>query len=90
MSDPMDISRKLVAVFAADVGGHSRLMGADEVDTLKRLTVRRATSTGSLRTTGAGPHGEHRGVRRRIRWRTSGLVFYFSTAPVQSLKPPTL
>src|SRR3974390_2440500 len=42
MSDPMDISRKLVAVFAADVEGYSRLMGADEVGTLKGLTARRA------------------------------------------------
>ena len=36
------VSRKLVAVFAADVEGYSRLMGADEVGTLKGLTERRA------------------------------------------------
>ena len=42
MSDPTDISRRLVAVFAADVEGYSRLMGADEVGTLKGLTERRA------------------------------------------------
>src|SRR5262245_896986 len=42
MSDPMTVSRKLVAVFAADVEGYSRLMGADEVGTLKALTERRA------------------------------------------------
>src|SRR3974390_1578480 len=42
MSDPMAVSRKLVAVFAADVEGYSRLMGADEVGTLKGLTERRA------------------------------------------------
>jgi adenylate cyclase len=42
MSDPMAISRRLVAVFAADVEGYSRLMGADEVGTLKGLTERRA------------------------------------------------
>jgi len=42
MSDPMSVSRKLVAVFAADVEGYSRLMGADEVGTLKGLTERRA------------------------------------------------
>jgi len=42
MSDPMAVSRKLVAVFAADVEGYSRLMGADEDGTLKRLTERRA------------------------------------------------
>src|SRR5215469_6840431 len=42
MSGPMAVSRKLVAVFAAAVEGYSRLMGADEVGTLKGLTERRA------------------------------------------------
>jgi adenylate cyclase len=42
MSDPMAVSRRLVAVFAADVEGYSRLMGADKVGTLKGLTERRA------------------------------------------------
>src|SRR6516162_912219 len=42
MPDPTKISRRLVAVFAADVEGYSRLMGADEVGTLKGLTERRA------------------------------------------------
>ena len=42
MSDPMSVSRRLIAVFAADVEGYSRLMGADEVGTLKGLTERRA------------------------------------------------
>jgi adenylate cyclase len=35
MSDLGAVSRKLVAVFAADVEGYSRLMGADEVGTLR-------------------------------------------------------
>src|SRR6516165_4996786 len=42
MSDPTKVSRRLVAVFAADVEGYSRLMGADEVGALKGLTERRA------------------------------------------------
>jgi TolB-like protein/class 3 adenylate cyclase len=42
MSDTTKISRRLVAVFAADVESYSRLMGADEVGTLKGLTDRRA------------------------------------------------
>jgi adenylate cyclase len=42
MSDPTAVSRKLVAVFAADVEGCSRLMGADEVGTLMGVTERRA------------------------------------------------
>src|SRR6201989_909177 len=42
MSDLTDVTRRLVAVFAADVEGYSRLMGADEVGTLRGLTERRA------------------------------------------------
>ncbi|MGY8664071.1 adenylate/guanylate cyclase domain-containing protein [Bradyrhizobium sp. UFLA05-109] len=42
MSDPIAVSRRLVAVFAADVEGYSRLMGIDEIGTLKGLTERRA------------------------------------------------
>jgi len=42
MSELTHISRRLVAVFAADVEGYSRLMGTDEVGTLKGLTARRA------------------------------------------------
>jgi adenylate cyclase len=53
MSDPMAVSRRLVAVFAADVEGYSRLMGADEVSTLERLTERRAILDRTI--------GEHRG-----------------------------
>jgi class 3 adenylate cyclase len=54
MSDPTKVSRRrLVAVFAADVEGYSRLMGADEVGTLKGLTERRAILDRLI--------GEHRG-----------------------------
>jgi adenylate cyclase len=53
MSDPIKVSRRLVAVFAADVEGYSRLMGADEVGTLKGLTERRAILDRII--------GEHRG-----------------------------
>jgi len=53
MSDPAEISRRLVAVFAADVEGYRRLMGADEVGTLKGLTERRAVLDRII--------GEHRG-----------------------------
>jgi TolB-like protein/class 3 adenylate cyclase len=42
MSGLGEVTRKLVAVFAADVEGYSRLMGADEDGTLKALTERRA------------------------------------------------
>jgi adenylate cyclase len=49
----MAVSRRLVAVFAADVEGYSRLMGADEVGTLKGLTERRAILDRFI--------GEHRG-----------------------------
>ena len=53
MSDPTKVSRRLVAVFAADVEGYSRLMGTDEVGTLKGLTERRAILDKLI--------GEHRG-----------------------------
>src|SRR5437762_9078493 len=53
MSDPMAVTRRLVAVFAADVEGYSRLMGTDEVGTLKGLTERRTILDKLI--------GEHRG-----------------------------
>jgi adenylate cyclase len=53
MSDLTDVTRRLVAVFAADVEGYSRLMGANEVGTLKGLTERRAILDRLI--------GEHRG-----------------------------
>jgi adenylate cyclase len=49
----MAVSRRLVAVFAADVEGYSRLMGIDEVGTLKGLTERRTILDRLI--------GEHRG-----------------------------
>ncbi len=42
MVKPIDAERRLVAIFAADVEGYSRLMGTDEVSTLRDLTERRA------------------------------------------------
>jgi adenylate cyclase len=42
VSESVGFNRRLVAVFAADVEGYSRLMGIDEVGTLKGLTERRA------------------------------------------------
>src|SRR6201981_3200939 len=53
MSDPIAVSRRLVAVFAADVEGDSRLIGTDEVGTLQGLTERRAILDRFI--------GEHRG-----------------------------
>ena len=53
MSDLTDVTRRLVAVFAADVEGYSRLMGTDEVGTLRGLTERRAILDRLI--------GEHRG-----------------------------
>jgi TolB-like protein/class 3 adenylate cyclase/tetratricopeptide (TPR) repeat protein len=53
MADLTDVTRRLVAVFAADVDGYSRLMGTDEVGTLRGLTERRAILDRLI--------GEHRG-----------------------------
>jgi adenylate cyclase len=53
LAEPIETKRRLVAIFAADVEGYSRLMGADEVGTLKGLTERRAILDRLI--------GEHRG-----------------------------
>jgi TolB-like protein/class 3 adenylate cyclase len=45
-----DTERRLVAIFAADVEGYSRLMGADEVGTLRDLTQRRTILDGLIAT----------------------------------------
>src|SRR5262249_28295748 len=39
---PVRVGRRLAAIVAADVAGYSRLMGLDEVGTLKGLAERRA------------------------------------------------
>jgi adenylate cyclase len=41
LAEPVEVKRRLAAIFAADVEGYSRLMGADEVATLDALTARR-------------------------------------------------
>ena len=46
MTKTGDTERKLVAIFAADVEGYSRLMGVDEVGTLRNLTHRRGILDG--------------------------------------------
>jgi adenylate cyclase len=40
-SGPKRVERRLAAIFAADVAGYSRLMGQDEVGTLRALTAHR-------------------------------------------------
>ena len=41
LADPIEVKRRLAAIFAADVEGYSRLMNRDEVATLRDLTERR-------------------------------------------------
>ena len=48
MTKAIDTERRLVAIFAADVEGYSRLMGADEVGTLRDLTQRRTILDGLI------------------------------------------
>ena len=48
MTKIADAERRLVAIFAADIEGYSRLMGADEVETLQALTQRRTILDGLL------------------------------------------
>jgi adenylate cyclase len=52
VADPIQVKRRLAAIFAADVEGYSRLMGADEVATLNALTARREILDGLI-----GAHG---------------------------------
>jgi adenylate cyclase len=53
LAEPIETKRRLAAIFAADVEGYSRLMGTDEVGTLRGLTQRRAVLDRFI--------GEHRG-----------------------------
>jgi adenylate cyclase len=77
MSDLTDVTRRLVAVFAADVEGYSRLMGTDEVGTLQGLTERRAILDRLI--------GEHRG---RIADQGGSVLAEFGRA-VQAVKVQT-
>jgi adenylate cyclase len=52
LADTIAVKRRLAAIFAADVEGYSRLMGADEVATLDALTERREILDGLIRTHG--------------------------------------
>jgi class 3 adenylate cyclase len=52
LAEPIEIKRRLAAIFAADVEGYSRLMGADEVATLDALTARRVVLDGLIATYG--------------------------------------
>jgi adenylate cyclase len=42
------VERRLAAIFAADVAGHSRLMEQDEVGTLRTLTAHREIMDGLI------------------------------------------
>ena len=48
MANPNVTERRLVAIFAADVEGYTRLMGANEVETLQALTQRRTILDGQI------------------------------------------
>jgi TolB-like protein/class 3 adenylate cyclase len=48
LADPIEVKRRLAAIFAADVEGYSRLMGSDEVATLDALTARREVLDGLI------------------------------------------
>ena len=48
MAEPIQVKRRLAAIFAADVEGYSRLMGADEIATLDALMARREILDGLI------------------------------------------
>ena len=61
MAEPIEVKCRLAAIFAADVEGYSRLMGADEVATLDALTALRKILDGMIATYGghiANPAGD--------------------------------
>ena len=71
------MERRLTAIFAADVAGYSRLIGADEEGTLTRLTAHRreliepkiAEHQGRLvKTTGDGVLAEFASPVKAVRW----------------------
>jgi hypothetical protein len=73
LADQIEVKRRLAAIFAADVEGYSRLMGADEVATLDALTVRREILDGRKSSVQSiffigGMHGN----AKRPAWRTLG------------------
>jgi adenylate cyclase len=57
LAEPIEVKRRLAAIFAADVEGYSRLMGADEVATLAGLTAHREILDGLIGS--SGPHRQH-------------------------------
>ncbi len=65
------MERRLAAILAADVVGYTRLMGADEAGTLRRLTDLRETVLEPLMT-------EHRG--RIVKLMGDGLLVEFASA----------
>src|SRR3984957_17758350 len=52
VAEPVEVKRRLAAIFAADVEAYRRLMGGDEVTTLKDLTARREILDGMIATHG--------------------------------------
>jgi adenylate cyclase len=52
LAELIKVKCRLAAIFAADVEGYSRLMGADEVATLDALTARQKIRDGMIATYG--------------------------------------
>jgi class 3 adenylate cyclase len=50
----MSVARRLVAIFYADVAGYSRLTGADEEGTHRRVMVVLDEASAAIRDPGAG------------------------------------
>ena len=59
------VERRLAAVLAADVAGYSRLIGADEEDTLARLKAVRAHPDAELDGVPVGGSTGHLGGTRK-------------------------
>jgi len=68
----MSQTRRLAAILAADVAGYSRLMGADEEGTLKRLAAIRTELTDPQDRQASRPHRQDDGRRVTGRIRQCG------------------
>ena len=75
----MASTRRLAAILAADVVGYSRLMGADEGDTLARLRAIRAQLLDPK-------IAEHYG--RLVKTTGDGLLIEFGSVVVHCAAPP--
>ena len=63
----IQVDRRLAAIFAGDIAGYSRLIGADEEGTLRQLKAHRKDEASSWGRKGAARAGEFSPCKTRSR-----------------------